>query len=94
MLRKATTFTTFCNNTREANLSSAKHALKRFRGAHLHRDTTGDDDVIDVVVGAEIMEQHVCKLPHRAPAQASSDIHVAPQLRRRPFCIEDLALYQ
>lgn len=95
MLRKATTFTTFCNNSREANLSSAKRALKRFRGAHLHRDTTGDDDVIDIVVGAEIMEQHICKCPRRIQSELCEQKNTQPQSTFvRYFRIEDLALYQ
>lgn len=78
MLRKATTFTTFCNTSREANLSSAKRALKRHRGAWIHRDTMGDDDVIDIVIGAEIIERHLCKKSHFV----------------RYFRVEDLALYR
>lgn len=95
MLRKATTFTTFCNTSREANLSSAKRALKRFRGAHLHRDTTGDDDVIDIVVGAEIMEQYICKCPRRIQPELAEQKNNQPQPTFvRYFRVEDLALYQ
>lgn len=95
MLRKARTFTTFCNTTREANLSSAKRALKRYRGAHLHRDTTGDDDVIDVVVSSEIMEQHICKCPRRPEPELGEQkrTQCKPQIVRY-FRTEDLALYQ
>lgn len=95
MLRKATTFTTFCNTTREANLSSAKRALKRYRGAHLYRDTTADDDIIDIVVGAEIIEQHICKCPRRSETEICEKKNSPPKPQFvRYFRIEDLALYQ
>lgn len=67
MLRKAPTVVTYFNRDRETNLSAAKQALRHHRGACLHRDITGDDDVVNVVVGAEIMERHTCKMPHREP---------------------------
>lgn len=95
MLRKARTFTSFCNGSKEANLLAAKRALKRYRGACLHRDITGDDDVIDIVVGAEIMEQHVCKCPRRILPEFGEQKNTQPQSQFvRYFRIEDLALYQ
>lgn len=83
MLRKATTFTTFRSTSREANLYAAKQALKRHRGAYLHRDTTSDDDVIDIVIGVEIMERHIFKCAKQAQPRPI-----------RHFRIEDMALYQ
>lgn len=95
MLRKARTFTSFCNGSKEANLLAAKRALKRYRGACLHRDTTGDDDVIDIVVGAEIMEQHICKCPRLTQPAVSELETLTPQQKMvRRFRVEDLALYQ
>lgn len=95
MLRKAHTFTSFCNGSKEANLLAAKRALKRYRGAYLHRDITGDDDVIDIVVGSEIMEQHVCRCPKWLQQEPSEREIPMPQPKiARYFRVEDLALYQ
>ena len=50
----------------------------------LDRHTDLGEDVIDIIVGADIIERHVC---HTAePIQST--------VRPRRFCIEELALYR
>ena len=70
--------------SREANLLAAKRAVRSNRRAHMHRHTDFGEDVIDIIVGADIIERHVC---HTAEP-------VVPVARSRRFCIEELALYR
>lgn len=92
MLRKADTFAIFYCLTREANLAAAKHALRLYRGARLHRQTGGVNDVIDIVVGVEIMERYVCRL-HQDQCPSIETVEI-PQTPARVFRVEDLALYR
>lgn len=91
MIRQSATSVTHYSESRESNLSAAKRALKQYRGAYLHREASADDDVICIVVGGEIIEKHICKLPHRV--STASHTTVRPVIHRL-FRIEDLALYQ
>jgi len=72
------------HKTREANLQAAKQAVKTNRKAYLQRRNEPGEDVIDVVLGSNIIERHICK---------TNEPYV-PVPRTRPFCIEELALYQ
>lgn len=92
MLRKADTFAIFYCLTREANLAAAKHALRLYRGARLHRQTGGVNDEIDIVVGVEIMERYVCQR-HQDQCSHVETVETPPT-PARVFRVEDLALYR
>ena len=77
-------FQTIEHASREENLQEAKRAVRNTRRAHMHRHTDLGEDIIDVMVGADIVERHVC---HTAEP-------FIPVPMRRRFCIEELALYQ
>jgi len=72
------------HETREANLQAAKQAIRTNRKAYLQRRNEPGEDVIDVVLGSDIIERHFCK----------TNEPLAPIRRIKPFCIEELALYQ
>ena len=77
-------FQTIEHTSREDNLLAAKRAVRSNRRAHMQRHTDIGEDIIDIMIGADIIERHVC--------------HVAEPFiqtpRRRRFCIEELALYR
>lgn len=77
-------FQTFVHESQEENLLAAKRTVRRTRRAYMHRRTEMAGDVIDIIVGGEIIERHICRSVARYP-QA--------QIRRR-FCVEEMALYQ
>ena len=72
------------HETREANLRAAKQAVKTNRKAYLQRRNAPGEDIIDVILGSDIIERHICK----------TNVPYAPVRRTIPFCIEELALYQ
>jgi len=72
------------HETREANLQAAKQAIRTNRKAYLQRRNEPGEDVIDVVLGSDIIERHFCK----------TNENYAPIQRTRPFYIEELALYR
>lgn len=72
------------HKTREENLLAAKRALRNNRQARISRHTGTGEDIIDVMVGSDVVERHVCRFCPYIPSQT----------RRRPFCVEELALYQ
>ena len=76
-------FQTIEHNSREANLLAAKRAVRSNRRAHMQRHTDLGEDVIDIIIGSDIIERHVC---HTAEPFVQTP-------RRRRFCIEELALY-
>ena len=77
-------FQTIEHNSREANLLAAKRAVRNNRRAHMQRHTDLGEDIIDIMIGANIIERHVC---HTAEP-------IQPTVRPRRFCIEELALYR
>ena len=73
------------HGSQEENLLAAKHALKQNRKAHLMRHTGLGEDVIDIMVGSEVVERHKC-------SSVFSPVFIPTRQRR--FCVEELALYQ
>ncbi len=80
----ATIQKTIEHESREANLQAAKQAVRTNRKAFLQRHTDLGADIIDVVRGTDIIERHICR---------TSEPYT-PIRRTRPFCVEELALYQ
>lgn len=70
--------------TREENLLAAKRAVRRTRHAWIMRHTGTGADILDIMVGTEIIERHVC----------NTEMPFTPLHRKRVFCVEALALYQ
>ena len=70
--------------SREANLLAAKRAVRSNRRAHMHRHTDLGEDIIDIMIGTDIIERHVCH----------TEEPFVQTPRRRRFCIEELALYR
>jgi len=77
-------FKVIVHASREENLLAAKRALRRTRGSHMNRRYGEGEEIIDVVVGCEVKERHVCHVDSPAPAPVPG----------RRFCVEELALYR
>lgn len=71
------------HESQEANLLAAKQAIRKNIGSYFHRHTDMYDDVIDVVIGREIIERHICR----------KSSCVGRQISTREFKIEETALY-
>ena len=80
----ATIQKTIEHESREANLQAAKQAVRANRKAFLQRYTDLGADVIDVVRGSDIIERYICR---------TNESYTSIRMTR-PFCIEELALYQ
>ena len=74
----------FEHKTPEESLLAAKRAVKAHRYSMLKRLTNTSDDVFDVVEGSIVLERHVYKRNNPA----------VTIVFRKPFCVEDTALYQ
>jgi len=73
------------HHSHEENLAAAKHSVRSRPGARLNRVSDSGEDIIDVVVGCDVVERHVC---HQVFESKKS-----PSVKYQ-FRIEDLALYQ
>lgn len=78
-------FKTLVHGSEEESLLAAKRTVRSVRNACIHRRTEMPGDVIDILVGMEVIERHVCCSVTRTPQV---------QVRPRYFCIEEMALYQ
>lgn len=75
---------TYIHDSREDNLLAAKRAVRGNRLARMHRTVSPGEDIIDVMVGSDVVERHVC---HYA-------MNVVTSSQGHRFCVEELALYQ
>ena len=85
VLMKTSSVSIIEHGSQEENLLAAKRALKQNRKAHLMRHTGPGEDVIDIMVGSEVVERHKCSC-------VFSPVFIPNRQRR--FCVEELALYQ
>ena len=73
----------FFHPTREDNLTAAKRAARRTRRSRILRHSGMSADVIDIMVGNETIERHICR---------SAGPYI-PICDRKKTAIESLALY-